>query len=778
MKSALCLSVSLTGLVLASPAMAKDPVNQCTEPGQQMASGASFSAQTQSMSSGEDRPDGLIYPEQPKFQALLPKAAPTIDLGKVNLKTGAYSFSSQDISIGLGEFPARLHIDRTYDSSTADSAPDQIENPRFGPGASDVKYFGIGSTHNLDIRFRSGFESFGTTTGPAYKMIYVSVGMGTYAFQKCANGQFVSSKQDGATLTRIPLVPNSPPDGDRPGYRMVLGDGTRIYLFSADEGVLPGAYRDVCTSPNDDYSQSECGWATRWEAPNGDWATFSYQKYYDRPDGPINAHLQTDHRVDSYDSSQQVCITTALGVQDCREVSSTYSHYHESLSEGLEVRTNQAMYSYRLTQVMNGRDLSLSFSYVDQSVDAGGYCPHIEYDPYGAPNVHCVLPEKNTSRSRIQVSSIKAYHSNVLSKQVSYEYAGLNGNALGAFIDAAGAKTKYELPDANQVNLATHSLKIFLPVDHQNPAVTVEMVLTNGAYFQHMPVGIWQSGFAPHDYRKYPRAVRQTYADGRVIDYQATIVKKWRSQSQALFGYTTPVTYWTPVDYIRKMLVIEAGGVTTTQVFDDEDAPIRVTDPLLNLTENTYDDFGRLKTTKLPEGNSVTLTYDARGNVVQKVTSPKPGSLLDPLTESTTYVGGPTLRAEACSNQVTCNKPTATTDARNATRTYTWDTTTGVMLSTTGPADQNGNQPLTTYGYSPFSAPAGGTVTLLTSETVAIAPGQSVTTSFGYDTANRLFPKEVTVSDGAQTLRSCMRISSDGTPISETAARANLPACP
>ena len=771
MRLTLGLVLSALGVMMATPALAKDPISQCTQPGQALAASAPMAA-TQSTMSSEDRPDGLVYPVPPKFQALLPKDAPSIDLGKVNLKTGAYTFTNQDISIGLGEFPARLHIDRTYDSSTADSVPDQIANPRFGPGAPDIKSFGIGSTHNLDIRFRSGWEAFGVAAGPVYKMIYVTVGQNSFAFQKCANGEFVSSRQDGTRLFPMGIVPNSP-DGDRPGYRLELRDGTKIYLFFVAQAPEMG----FCKSISDNWSATECGWGSRWEAPNGEWANLNYSSYYDKPSEPISEHLQTDNRVDSYENSQQLCILNAQLVQDCRDIDSTYSFFHDSMSGGLEARTNKAMYSYRLVSVTNSRSLTLEFTYLDPTSDAGGYCPS-HNGPVGVVgSLYCIFPAKNTSQNRAQISNVKAYAGTALVKQVSYQYAGAWSNFLGSFTDPSGGETKYVLPNADEVH-AVQVLKIFLPTDHQNPAVTVDMVLSNASYIQHLPVGIWQSMFAPHEYRKYPRATKQTYADGRVIEYQATLRNKWRSSSRERFGSTAPVTTWTPVEYVSKMNVVEAGGVTTAHVFDDEDSAIRIDDPLLNQTFNTYDDVGRLLTTTSPEGGVLTTTYDARGNVIQKVAQPKPGSSLPTITTSATYVGGSALRAEGCANQLTCNRPLTTTDARSAVSDYAWDAGTGLMTSATRPADSNGNRPVTSYGYTPYAAPAGGAINLLTSETVAIAPGQQVITTYGYDAANRYFPKEVVVSDGSQTLRSCMRIGQDGTPISETTPRAGLSVCP
>lgn len=753
----------IAATMVSTSVLAKDPISQCIGPGQAL-SGANFvatsgAAQTRLSISSEERPDGLVYPVGPKFQALLPKATSSIDLGEVNLKTGSYSFTNQDISIGQGHFPARLFIERTYDSVTADSAPDQINSPRFGPGAPDIKYFGIGSTHNLDLRYRSGLEAFGG--GPAYTMIYVSMGMRTLIFQKCANGEYLDSRGDGNRLFPIGSAPNAPPSPGG-GYRLELKDGTRVYFFA--EGAR------VCVAYDDFTSQSECGWASRWEAPNGDWANFYYTKYYDRPDRAINQHLQTDHRVDSYDNSQQLCIATVTMANDCRQIDSTYYHFHDSQSGGLETRTNNDLNSYRISYIQNSRGFKLEFSYLDNSTDVGGICPFI--GDYGF--LVCVDPPKNIFQQRGQINQISAIAGSSLVKSVSYQYAS---NTLHSFSAVDGAVTKYQFPDANQVGIP-QKLKIFLPTDHQNPAVSVDMVLSNGAHFQHLPVGIWQSGFAPHDFRRYPRATKQTFADGRVIEYQATLNKKWRTRSTRWHGYGAPVTYWTPVEYISKMNVVEAGAAITSYRFDDEDAPLQVTDPLARNTFNTYDDVGNLLTSTLPEGNSIALTYDARGNVVQRITHPKAGSGLSALTEATSYLGAPTVRANACPNQLTCNRPSSSTDARGAVASYAWDPTTGLMTSEILPADSSGNHPTRSFGYTDFTAPLGGNIRLLTSETVATVPGQQTTTTYGYDPANRYLPKEVVVTSGAESLRTCIKLGPDGTPISETKPNANLTSCP
>jgi RHS repeat-associated protein len=68
-------------------------------------------------------------------------------------------------------------------------------------------------------------------------------------------------------------------------------------------------------------------------------------------------------------------------------------------------------------------------------------------------------------------------------------------------------------------------------------------------------------------------------------------------------------------------------------------------DGLLNQTTNTYDHIDRLISTTLPEGNSISLTYDTAAsstvvrlqNVLSITATPKPGSPLSPIVEQFTY---------------------------------------------------------------------------------------------------------------------------------------------
>ncbi len=176
-----------------------------------------------------------------------------------------------------------------------------------------------------------------------------------------------------------------------------------------------------------------------------------------------------------------------------------------------------------------------------------------------------------------------------------------------------------------------------------------------------------------------------------------------------------------------------------------------------------YDGEGRLTRITNPEGDYTVLAYDGRGNVTSTVAHEKPSLGSGTITTSATY-------ASTCSNPVTCNKPTSTTDARGNVTDYVWNGTHGGLESVTAPAPSSGAvRPQTRIGYgaqtayyknsSGVIAAAPSSITLPTSTSTCAtgtAPSCLGTTDETQATvfygssgvANNLLPTQITKGDG------------------------------
>jgi RHS repeat-associated protein len=122
--------------------------------------------------------------------------------------------------------------------------------------------------------------------------------------------------------------------------------------------------------------------------------------------------------------------------------------------------------------------------------------------------------------------------------------------------------------------------------------------------------------------------------------------------------------------------------------------PASIRDGLLRTTSFSYDTSGRLTRITQPEGNYVEYTLDARGNATQTKRVAKAGSGLPFIATSAVYPAN-------CTNVLTCNQPTSTTDARGNVTDYTYDPTHGGILTVTRPAPTTGAvRPQTRVTYS------------------------------------------------------------------------------
>ena len=130
------------------------------------------------------------------------------------------------------------------------------------------------------------------------------------------------------------------------------------------------------------------------------------------------------------------------------------------------------------------------------------------------------------------------------------------------------------------------------------------------------------------------------------------------------------------------MVVTDPLGNRTTTVSDlTIGRPTSVTDALSHTTTYTYDSYGRLTDVTQPEGNKVHYGLDGRGNATTTELHPKTGTTS--ITTSAVY-------PSACTNPVSCNQPSSTTDADNNTTNYSYDATSGLLTAVTSPAPTTG----------------------------------------------------------------------------------------
>jgi YD repeat-containing protein len=153
-----------------------------------------------------------------------------------------------------------------------------------------------------------------------------------------------------------------------------------------------------------------------------------------------------------------------------------------------------------------------------------------------------------------------------------------------------------------------------------------------------------------------------------------------------------------------------------------------------------------IKTT-LPEGNAIETECDdapclaqlrCTHNVKTVRQVAKSGSGLPNLTSSFTY-------------ESNFNRPNTATDAKGQVTNFTY-TPQGLPLTVTSPPDTNSVQPVTTYGYTSFTAPGFLPFWLQTSVTQKINSTSSVVTTTAYNTGNKYVPQSVVVNQGSGKL--------------------------
>ncbi|HKC01752.1 MAG TPA: hypothetical protein VKC17_00430 [Sphingomicrobium sp.] len=182
--------------------------------------------------------------------------------------------------------------------------------------------------------------------------------------------------------------------------------------------------------------------------------------------------------------------------------------------------------------------------------------------------------------------------------------------------------------------------------------------------------------------------------------------------------------------------------------------PSSVKDPLNRTTSYQYDSNKRLTRLSQPEGNYVQATYDGRGNVTQLRQVAKAGSGLADIVESAGYDA-------TCSNQLTCNQPSNTTDAKGNVTDYTYDSTHGGVLTVTDPAPTTGAIRPQTRGSYTLTAGAYLLTGISECQTLSSCTNavDEAKTALGYN--SNALPTTVTRSNGAGTLAATSTMTYD-----------------
>ncbi|KQP17019.1 RHS repeat-associated core domain-containing protein [Pseudorhodoferax sp. Leaf265] len=179
--------------------------------------------------------------------------------------------------------------------------------------------------------------------------------------------------------------------------------------------------------------------------------------------------------------------------------------------------------------------------------------------------------------------------------------------------------------------------------------------------------------------------------------------------------------------------------------------------PTGKVTTNTYDGHSRLVKTVLPEGNSVEYDYDdapcaaqlrCTHNVKTIRQIAKPASGLATLTQSFTYESG-------------FNKVLSATDARAKVTNYAY-TAQGLPLTVTSPADAAGVQPVTTFGYTSYTASGFPAFYLQTSVTQKTNASNTVQSTTSYNAANKYVPQTIVADAGTGKLNITTTLTFDG----------------
>lgn len=298
---------------------------------------------------------------------------------------------------------------------------------------------------------------------------------------------------------------------------------------------------------------------------------------------------------------------------------------------------------HRLASVTNSNGYSLNFSYLDPSTSGGLNQEKFLVSRVSADRISCTSAVTNCSPSG--------------SAHADYEYVLLTTLPDGQKVYGLG---KYTAVDGKYVSYgynANYGISSISRNGSSNPDLAIS---------KPTPLDTWF-----------------TDGDGKI--------KKYALSTDGSI-------------YSVKMTITDATGLVTKAGGGSGDLrPVWTEDGFGRRTEYAYDMYGRLLSTKYPEGNITAQTYDSRGNVIERREKAKPGSGLSDIVTTSVFSSCNSTNAKIC------NRPTYTIDGKGNRTDYFYDPAHGGETVTLSPPNQAGLRTVTRYGYSSFY-PAPGVV--------------------------------------------------------------------
>lgn len=224
-------------------------------------------------------------------------------------------------------------------------------------------------------------------------------------------------------------------------------------------------------------------------------------------------------------------------------------------------------------------------------------------------------------------------------------------------------------------------------------------------------------------------------------------------------GVTTNYGYSDSGD-IRTVTVSTANSAARTLRFNIGQSTLRSdTDETNRTTSYEYDGSARVTKITAPESNFTSFAYDARGNVTSTTATGKTGATLS------------TSASYPCSIAAACNSPVSTTDARNNTTNYDYDTTSGLPTKITLPSAANSVRPEQRIGYTQIGGiwrPTAISQCMTSAPGNCAGNGDEVKTTIGY-VGNAGLKASVTVAagDNSVSATSAMTYDAMGNQITE-----------